>query len=130
MNHSVQGGLRTILRLEGLAVLFAAVALYRHFDGGWGLFAALFFVPDLAFAAYLAGSRLGTIGYNCTHTYLGPIGLAAFGAFAHQSLSTPIAIIWIAHIGFDRALGYGLKYASSFDDTHLGRIGKRPSAEV
>ena len=33
-------------------------------------------------------------------------------------------LIWIAHVGFDRALGYGLKYASGFGDTHLGRIGR------
>ena len=33
------------------------------------------------------------------------------------------ALIWIAHIGLDRALGYGLKYATGFGDTHLGHIG-------
>jgi hypothetical protein len=38
-----------------------------------------------------------------------------------------IAMIWLAHIGFDRALGYGLKYASGFGFTHLGRIGKLPN---
>jgi hypothetical protein len=35
-----------------------------------------------------------------------------------------LATIWIAHIGFDRALGYGLKYGSGFTHTHLGRIGR------
>ena len=35
------------------------------------------------------------------------------------------ALIWAAHIGFDRALGYGLKYPTSFGETHLGRIGRR-----
>jgi hypothetical protein len=29
-----------------------------------------------------------------------------------------------AHIGIDRALGYGLKYSTGFGFTHLGRIGK------
>ena len=44
-------------------------------------------------------------------------------------LASPVALalglIWIAHIGMDRMLGYGLKYASGFGDTHLGRIGQR-----
>jgi hypothetical protein len=30
----------------------------------------------------------------------------------------------MAHIGIDRALGYGLKYSAGFGFTHLGRIGK------
>jgi Domain of unknown function (DUF4260) len=38
------------------------------------------------------------------------------------------ALIWLAHIGFDRALGYGLKYEVGFSFTHLGRVGKtKPS---
>jgi hypothetical protein len=32
--------------------------------------------------------------------------------------------IWLAHIGADRALGHGLKYATAFGDTHLGYIGR------
>jgi hypothetical protein len=34
----------------------------------------------------------------------------------------PLALIWLARIGMDRAVGYGLKYASGFKDTHLGRV--------
>jgi hypothetical protein len=33
--------------------------------------------------------------------------------------------VLIAHTGGDRILGYGLKYPTSFQDTHLGRIGRR-----
>jgi hypothetical protein len=39
-----------------------------------------------------------------------------------------VALIWLAHIGFDRALGYGLKYKAGFGFTHLGRIG--PAAKT
>jgi hypothetical protein len=35
------------------------------------------------------------------------------------------ASILIAHVGMDRALGYGLKLPSAFQDTHLGRIGRK-----
>ncbi len=34
-------------------------------------------------------------------------------------------ILLVAHVGMDRAFGYGLKYPTSFQDTHLGRIGRR-----
>ena len=33
-----------------------------------------------------------------------------------------IALIWAAHIGVDRVLGYGLKYPTAFRDTHLGPV--------
>jgi hypothetical protein len=33
-----------------------------------------------------------------------------------------MALIWLAHIGMDRMLGYGLKYSGGFKDTHLGRL--------
>jgi len=35
-----------------------------------------------------------------------------------------------AHIGFDRALGYGLKYSKGFGYTHLGRIGNAKKDEI
>jgi len=33
-----------------------------------------------------------------------------------------ISLIWIAHIGIDRVLGYGLKYPTAFKDTHLQKV--------
>lgn len=30
-----------------------------------------------------------------------------------------LALIWTAHIGLDRMLGFGLKYPTRFKDTHL-----------
>jgi hypothetical protein len=39
-----------------------------------------------------------------------------------QLLATAVGLIWLLHIGFDRAIGYGLKYPSSFKETHLGRV--------
>jgi hypothetical protein len=31
--------------------------------------------------------------------------------------------MWCAHISFDRALGYGLKFAEAFKPTHIQRAG-------
>jgi hypothetical protein len=123
---AAQGGVRALLRLEGLAVLLAAVGLYAAGGHGWLLFLLLFLAPDLSFAGYLAGPRLGAAAYNSAHSYLGPLALGA-GSLLQPELA-PFALIWGAHVGFDRALGYGLKYASSFHDTHLGRVGRARAA--
>jgi hypothetical protein len=101
--------------------------LYYIWDGDWWVYAALFFVPDLSFAAYLSGQRFGALIYNTVHSYLGPVAMMTGGFATAEPLILSIAMIWLAHIGFDRALGYGLKYASGFGFTHMGRIGKQPN---
>lgn len=121
---SAGGGVRVLLRLEGLAVLALATAAYAQFGAGWGWFALLFLLPDLSFLAYLAGPRAGAAAYNAAHSYAGPLGLLALGVLGAMPGLLAIALVWCAHIGFDRALGYGLKYASGFRQTHLGPIGR------
>ncbi len=123
------GGVRTLLRLEGLALFTGMTLLYGVWDGSWWIYALLFFVPDVSFAAYLAGPRFGAMVYNAAHSYLAPMAMMTFGFAASSPLVLSIAMIWLAHIGFDRMLGYGLKYASGFGFTHLGRIGKKPTAD-
>ena len=102
---TVTGGLRTVLRLEGLALFTGMTLLYWVWEGSWWVYAALFFVPDLSFAAYLGGPRLGAIIYNATHSYMAPMAMMT-AAFATASpLILSVAMIWLAHIGFDRTLG-------------------------
>ena len=114
-----------LLRLEGLGLLVAAVAGYVALGGGWQEFAALFLVPDLGMAAYLAGPRAGAFGYNATHSEIGPASLGVAALLAHAAPVGCVALIWAAHIGFDRALGYGLKSTAGFGSTHLGAVGRR-----
>ncbi|MGB3387632.1 MAG: DUF4260 domain-containing protein [Pseudaminobacter sp.] len=114
-----------VVRLEWLAVFAAAVAFYAFAGGSWFLFLILFLAPDLSMAGYLAGPRAGAFAYNALHTVALPLCLLIFGIFADQILAAQLAAIWMAHIGFDRALGYGLKAASGFHDTHMGPIGRR-----
>ena len=126
---AVTGAPRLWLRLEGLAVLALAILVFARGGHSWMLLAVLFLAPDLSFLAYLAGPRVGAMGYNLAHSYVGP---AAAGAAALLTGRPPVvACIWAAHIGFDRLLGYGLKYPSGFADTHLGvlRGGRRREAE-
>jgi uncharacterized protein DUF4260 len=123
---AVFGGPRVLLRLEAVAMLAAAVGAYAGLGGRWPLFALLFLVPDLSLLGYLASARIGAAGYNAAHSLVGPAVLVAVG-WAGGQLPLEIGCIWVAHIGFDRMLGYGLKYATGFGDTHLGRIGRRTS---
>jgi hypothetical protein len=118
------GGVRDILRWEG-AALFAGMSLFFWISGApWPIYALFFFVPDLSFLAYLAGPRIGAGVYNAMHATIGPLLLVLGGLLLAEPMAGSIALVWLAHIGLDRALGYGLKYDAGFGFTHLGRIGK------
>jgi hypothetical protein len=121
---SSPAGVKAILRLEGAAAFAAAVALYAHAGFSWPLFALLILAPDLAMLPYLVGPRAGAAAYNLAHTYALSVPLALAGFWFASPIAVALGLIWIAHIGMDRMLGYGLKYASGFADTHLGRIGR------
>ncbi|WP_087120691.1 DUF4260 domain-containing protein [Brevundimonas sp. SH203] len=116
--------MRTWLRLEGLAILVLCVGLYARMGAAWPVFALGFLAPDLSFAAWLFGPRIGARAYNLAHSEIGPVALGLIGLWAAPTL-TPLALIWGAHVGFDRMLGYGLKIGASFERTHLGPIGRR-----
>ncbi len=111
-----------VLRLEGLALLAAAAAVYVHRDYSLLLAAVLFLAPDVSFAGYAAGPRVGSLVYNALHTTVPPLALGAAGVVADVRPAVAIALVWLAHIGLDRLLGYGLKYPSAFRDTHLQRV--------
>ena len=113
-----------LLRIEGVSIFTIATVMYWRLGETWWLFAILFLAPDLSFFAYLGGARVGAVTYNLLHTVTGPILLALAGLFVPYEPATAIALIWLAHCGADRALGYGLKYEAGFSFTHLGRIGR------
>lgn len=123
---AVHGSVRIWLRLEGVMVLLLTAYLYARSGNSWLTFAVLFLAPDLSFAGYAAGPRAGAALYNVAHSYVGPAVLAMVGIASGSGVA--LALIWGAHIGFDRAVGYGLKYSSAFGQTHLGRIGRSAPA--
>lgn len=95
---------------------------------GWAAFAAAFLLPDLAMLGYLKSARVGALTYNLAHTEWLPAAVLGLGLWSQQAPLVSAATIWLAHIGFDRALGYGLKYPDAFGHTHLGRLGRPPAA--
>lgn len=110
-------------RLEGLAAFGLGIATYAWLGQSWWVFALLFLAPDLTMLGYLRSARFGALTYNLGHTYAVP-ALLALAGLALGPLAYGLAAIWVAHIGFDRLLGYGLKLETGFEQTHLGPIGK------
>ena len=123
--RSVTGLPRGLLRLEGAVLLGLSILLYARLDRSWWLFVLLLLAPDVGMLGYVRGTRVGAVAYNLFHTYAAPAALAAIGIVAEDHLLIALSLIWFAHIGLDRALGYGLKYPEGFEHTHLGRIGRR-----
>ena len=113
---------RLLLHAEGLAIAAVAVTLYFHEGYEWWLLLLLALAPDLAMIGYAAGPRVGAASYDLVHTYVLPVLLAAAGVIWDSDTLVKLALIWLTHIGVDRAVGYGLKYPSGFKDTHLQRV--------
>lgn len=118
--------MKNILKLEELAMLVLFTVIYFHlYQGQWGVYAGLFFVPDVAFAGYLISPTLGAAAYNFMHHKGMWIAVALAGWWLGFDPALQAGLIFLAHSSFDRVLGYGLKYPDSFSHTHLGWIGKR-----
>ncbi len=113
---------RLLLHAEGLALLVVSVLAYARLDFSWWTFALLFFAPDLALLVYLADKKAGAVVYNLLHTTILPFGLGLFSYLAGYQPGIQVALIWLAHIGMDRAVGYGFKYPGEVKETHFSRI--------
>ena len=111
-----------LLRVEGLAVAAGSLALYFHLGFGWILLVAFVLAPDLSAAGYLFGPRVGAIAYDIAHCEALPVLVGVIGILHGADGHIQVTLIWLMHIGADRVLGYGLKYPTTFKDTHLQRV--------
>lgn len=112
---------RIMLSIEGLTVFLTSIALYWHIGANGWIFVLLLLAPDLTFIAFMLNKSIGTLAYNIMHTYTLPISLGVISFLLGWQLGIALALIWTAHIGMDRIIGYGLKYETGFKDTHLTR---------
>ncbi len=114
---------RGILHIEGFAVLAAAAWLYFvELDASWVAFAVLILAPDLSMVGYLWNTRAGAWLYDLMHNYALALLLIVTGIATGEAIVEGLGLILAAHVGMDRALGYGLKYTTHFQDTHLQRL--------
>lgn len=114
----------TTQRWEGGFLLALAVYGFSQSEWTWFWFALLFLVPDLSMTGYLINPRVGAMTYNVGHTFVGPGLLLGWYLLGGPLAALAIGSIWLAHIGLDRLLGYGLKFSDAFTSTHLGEIGR------
>ena len=111
-----------LLIVEAVAAFVAALFIYQSQGFSWLVFALCILIPDFSMIGYAVNKRIGSHLYNLAHTYTLPIVLGISGLMVGNEIVIQIALIWFAHIGMDRAIGYGLKYATDFKDTHLSRV--------
>lgn len=120
-HYGLMNPARKILRAEGLVCLLLACALYQVQGFSWLVFGLWFLLPDVAILVYVFGNeRVGMWAYNLTHSTVGAGLLAVSGLALDVPHFLQAALIWFAHIGFYRALGFGLKFPLGFRVTHLG----------
>ncbi|MBB3908366.1 DUF4260 domain-containing protein [Anoxybacteroides rupiense] len=113
---------KILLHLEGAAILLLSLYFYSYNQFSWLLFFVLLFAPDISMIGYLFNNKVGAVLYNLFHTYSLPIGAVILGVLLSNEVVLEIGLIWSAHIGMDRMIGYGLKYPTHFKDTHLNRV--------
>ena len=113
-------------RIEAAFIFLASLIVYLHLGYKWYWFVIFLFTVDISMIGYITkNSKIGALGYNLGHSFSLPIILLVAGIFSSSSILIGGSLIWLAHIGFDRALGYGLKLNSGFQDTHLGKVGNK-----
>jgi hypothetical protein len=122
--------IRTVRRVawSAGALFWTAFAVLEGVNHGWlaVLFAvASFIAPDLTFIAGLRDAHTTERGrlparavplYNAAHRALVPFALMIAYTFAPITWAPLFAGLcgWMAHISFDRALGYGLRTKDGF----------------
>lgn len=113
---------KMMLHIEGLAVFVLSIYLYSYNEYSWWMFLILLFAPDISMIGYMFNNNVGAKCYNIFHTYSVSIMIVIVGLLLTNQFVLAVGLIWSAHIGMDRALGYGLKYSTNFKDTHLNRV--------
>ena len=116
--------MKTLLKLEEVALFLLCIFFFSHLDFAWWWFPALLLLPDIGMIGYVLNHKVGAFTYNLTHHRLIATAVAIYAITSGDDYWKLFAIILFAHISFDRILGYGLKYNSHFQNTHLGTIGK------
>lgn len=115
--------MKSLLKVEELAQLLLALFVFAHLPYAWWVLPSVFLLPDLSMVGYVAGPRVGAFCYNVVHHKALAVTVGISGWVLGQPLLVLMGTVLLAHSAFDRLLGYGLKYATGFQDTHLGGMG-------
>lgn len=119
--------MKRVLQLEEWAQLIAGLFFiwYQPISISAWIWPLLFLSPDISMLGYLAGPRVGAFTYNLFHHKGLAIAVALIGFYFQLPWLQLAGIILWSHSCFDRVFGYGLKYETGFQHTHLGNIGSK-----
>ena len=117
--------MKNLLKLEEAFMFGLSIFLFSRLDYAWWWYPVLILAPDLSMVGYLMNTRVGAMTYNFIHHKALGIGLFVLGVVLANQLLQLIGLILFGHSSMDRALGYGLKHSDSFQNTHLGVIGRQ-----
>jgi hypothetical protein len=116
--------MKNLLKLEEAAMFLLSICLFGQLHYAWYWWLIWILAPDLSMLAYLAGNRAGALGYNFVHHKGVAIVVYLTGLYMYNPALEFAGLILFGHSSMDRGMGYGLKYFTGFQDTHLGRVGK------
>lgn len=115
-----------LLKLEEVAMFMLALLLYeQQYPLSWWWFWGCLLLPDISMLGYLANARTGAYMYNFFHHRGVAIIVYIIGTYFLIEPLVFVGLVLFAHSSMDRVFGYGLKFVTGFQDTHLGRIGKK-----
>ena len=116
--------MKNLLKLEEAFMFGLSIFLFSKLDYAWWWYPVLILTPDLSMVGYIMNTRVGAITYNFIHHKALGISIYVLGAVLANQLLQLTGLILFGHSSIDRVLGYGLKYSDSFQNTHLGVIGR------
>lgn len=109
-----------ILRVEYASLFLLITGLYIYFvDYSFWWYVGLFFLFDLSMLGYFINTKVGAYVYNVIHSVILPVIIVIVAVSLSSQIGLMLGLIWLAHIYFDRMMGYGLKYQDNFTHTHL-----------
>jgi hypothetical protein len=120
--------MKNLIKCEEAAMFLLSICLFSQLHFAWYWWLIWILAPDLSMIGYAAGNRVGAIAYNLAHHKGIAIVVYLLGLYTVNENMELAGLILFGHSSMDRGMGYGLKYFSGFQDTHLGRIGKNVKA--
>ena len=117
--------MKTLLKWEEAAMFLLSICLIGQLPYAWYWWLIWILAPDLSMIGYAVNTKFGAVCYNIVHHKGVAIVFYLAGLYTGNPWLQYAGLILFGHSSMDRGLGYGLKYPDSFQNTHLGLIGKQ-----
>ena len=112
---------RAAYAILGLTAAATGIAVIVSQHTSWWQLVVFAMAPDISlFFGMSAGLGRGQLHpravpfYNAVHRFWVPAFLVVVAVLLHQLAWAAAGLAWIAHIGFDRSLGFGLRTPEGF----------------